>query len=236
MYTVPKFVPKIIEYTPDEVFVHENMDAYLENYHTYATAKGAHLECRDCREKFRTRADANRKPCKTYRSVPDPEYKRKEGEGLWASFCRRSKTVQVVKHTHSLFVVARVTNELGDDLELYVKSPSSAHRRHLRTTEQWLESSISPHNRGLLPHERNDGEYAKKHRHITPHILNRWYRGVNTTNEHRQYAATLVDDNAPKIRGRRGRRGLPTAYDDQYVHIDRSWKNKKVRKQWKSNL
>jgi hypothetical protein len=103
--------------------------------------------------------------------------------------------------------------------------------------ERWARSWCSPVNRGLLWRDRIEHAHMARYKHTPVHLLDGWwYRHPRTQNERRQVAASQVDAFAPSIRGRRNATNLPCAWDDIGAHRARSWKQKKVKKQWMANL
>ena len=56
------------------------------------------------------------------------------------------------------------------------------------------------------------------------------YRALKTTNERRQIAACLDEEDAPRIRPSRNFRNLPNAWDDFMSHNDKSWKTQSKRR------
>jgi len=59
-----------------------------------------------------------------------------------------------------------------------------------------------------------------------------WLRKPKTTQERRMYLAHFGQG---KMRAKRNFSNLPETWDDICRHHDRSWKNKKFRKQWEKN-
>lgn len=62
------------------------------------------------------------------------------------------------------------------------------------------------------------------------------YRQLSTFQERKLYRACQVDDESPRIRGRRSPSNLPDSWDSHYICYQRTWKKKKVCKQWMVNL
>jgi hypothetical protein len=110
--------------------------------------------------------------------------------------------------------------------------------------DDFMMGFASPLHRGLLPRYRNkpgDANVFDTFRHL-PHyrVDSYWLKKPKSTNEKRQYAAATVDnDNASAqvtVRAKRHAHNLPNAWDDYYQTFQRTWKKKKVRKQWQANL
>ena len=101
-----------------------------------------------------------------------------------------------------------------------------------------LLSKQSPLNRGMLPRERPTEHWCRNYPHYPdfPYFTGCIFRHPHSMNEKRQYAASLIDDEAPLVRGKRKPINLADAYWDINRHMDRCWKTKKVRKQWMINI
>lgn len=252
MHNIAPFAPKIIERTTTRTVIYDTLEDYRRNRLTYLTSHNAHVKCVICEKTFRDAKSAGEQPCTTLRQLPDFTFNRHRARdnGTLFGFARwKTKTVIETRHAHALREVAVVTNELGDDIgyhdidkrqrEAYLRGSGRTDFRP--TMEQFLASSwCSPLLRGQLPAERDKAEandWCVRYRHYPRHMLegSSW-RCMRTTQERRMVDACQVDEFSPAIRGKRSKRNLPTQLDDFYPHRDRTWKRRKVKKQWMVNL
>jgi hypothetical protein len=213
---IPPFAPKVVERIFGNTVVHDSLDDYYRDRLTYKTAKSPRAFCHHCEKTYRSLADAKVDACRNWQ-------------------------YGAAQENHTLVLLAQVTNELGDDFCLYVVPERDyAHKRPLTSYERWMGSEISPHNRGLLRLDRTSNRsrcWMEKCKHFPDWLIDtRYYRSPKTLNERRQVDACVVDEHSPAIRGKRTKCNLPTSWDDRLVHFDRSWKQKKVRKQWMGNV
>lgn len=238
MHNVAPFEPKIFEHLPDgRRLVYKDYDDYIENRSTHLTGPKPAYSCAHCGQILDCDFKENHATCATlyYKRLRAPiVIDRIDGE-TDEKFEERQRRVN---QSHSRHVrgrlYAKVTTELGDPVVL--KKPDY---RRLSACERWERGSESPLNRGKLPLERTGNEWMRKFKFIpTERLVGRWfwYRSPRTTNERRQYEASLVDDFAPAIRAKRKAKRIVSAWDDIHNHYDRTWKNKKVKKQWMVNL
>lgn len=237
MIEIPKFVPKIIEEHYDHIVIYDTIEQWVANRQknvTYTYNSDLYVYCTRCASKHH-RIEQFNPHCMTWQSEIDHTVKK--DDPLY--YTRRYKSVyKPHPHGHSLKFNVNVRDELGDPVTIPETDPTWKWR--WRGSFHWWmnESSCSPRNRGLLPvNYEVGGEYYRKYRHYDDHYVHSsWFRNIRTTNERRQYDACMVDEHAPKIRGRRSKSNLPNSWDDLHAHRDRSWKRRKVRKQWMVNL
>jgi hypothetical protein len=234
MYTITPFAPKIVERGPDTVQIFNTFEEYVAGRITWRTAATAYHECQRCHLKFNHAAHANATLCYQYVRVFDTTVKRRPDESRGEFMDRRYRVEKVQAVRHRLTTFAKVTTELGDGLQLDV-NPEHLRRRTLRSTESWMASRISPIYRGMLDVARNT--YLQQYKHYTEQYLLRWnYRHPKTMNERRQAASATVDELAPAVRGRRTHHALPNSWNDRSIWLEKTWKKKKVKKQWMINI
>ena len=70
-----------------------------------------------------------------------------------------------------------------------------------------------------------------------PLIEGEWYwgmfRNIRTTQERRYSCAS---EHKPFVRGKRSIRGLPSAWDDIFIHREKTWKARtRLKRQWQTN-
>jgi hypothetical protein len=213
---IPPFAPKVIERVFGNTVVHNTLDDYYRNRLTYKTAKAPRAFCHHCEKTYHSLVDAKNDVCRSWR-------------------------YSTTQDDHTLALVAQVTNELGDDFGFHVPPERRyVYKRSLMSYDNWMGSSVSPNNRGLLRLERTSNRsrrWVEKCKHFPDWLIDtRYYRSPKTLNERRQVDACKVDEHSPAIRGKRTKCNLPTSWDDRLVHFDRKWKRKKVRKQWMINV
>lgn len=254
MIDIKPFVPKIYLEYPDHIVWYPSVDDYKESFskrsYYYArdrikyTDSDPYYVCAKCELSHIKASNFSPKCYVGHREIDWEATKNARNDNHW-NYYRYKTVIREVPGGHSLVPVVKLRNELGDSVELYPqKSVAEQNRlRDQRNYENWMEGRYSPDNRGILESEQNRIE-AEKHgykwshdyRHaIARRPANSYYRQVRTFNEHKQYAACLVDEHSPAIRGKRKPSTIPCHWDDRYPHYDKSWKNKKVRKQWMIN-
>ncbi|MCF2902048.1 hypothetical protein L1267_16860 [Pseudoalteromonas sp. OFAV1] len=235
MFEVTPFVPKIIEILPNgERNIFDNYESYKLNRTSFFVDKTPKYQCAHCENKFRTLGEAEESSCYVswfyyYRSQFPKRYLSDTDD----DFNARVAKAKAIHSAHSLRIVSKVTDELGDPIDFndYWK-PRSIRTRY----NWWMDGRISPENRGVLEQQRLGNEWMKKFIHTPDHLIYKWYRHPKSTNERRQYDACIVDDSAPRIRAKRGKSKLVTAWDDLSIRHLRSWKQRKVKKQYMVNL
>lgn len=220
MLDVNPFTPQIIERLPEGVVhVYPDVSAYWRERRAQRTGGSPGWRCERCGQYFHHAKAAKRENCTIERRFPrlDPL-----GGWVW------NTTVEAGPHV--LFLVAHVTTEQGDALP----KPSTRHHWHHDAYRYWMESSNSPLNRGLLPALRVGAEWRENYLHFQEHLVRRSYRRPGTQQERRVAAGWAVDDtpDMPAIRAKRHWDNLVSAWDDQWLPSNRSWKKKRVRKQW----
>lgn len=246
MVTIPPFAPRVRECTLSGTRTFASLAQYKQQRTTWRTGPKPGIGCRYCQAVFRTVEAAQETECHAQmRYVPDYTVTRRKSESLAAFLLNRRATrrIEVVYHTPAMLVdVARVETELGDDLALYA-TPERACRTDYRPSEaEWLSSSISPDNRGQLPAARNDVSWTYSRSPYLPayvHTHGYIYRRPARMAERRQLAASAVDERVPVRRAKRADTALGKQvemWDERPVVMQRSWKVKKVRKQWMVNL
>lgn len=241
MYTVPPFVPAIIERLPESTRRHANVEAYYRDSVTAATAPNPGVRCRFCFNSYRS-TDAGLETLCSHRGLYQfTEVKRQEGESL-VDYLRRRWVHKEKTCRHKptdLIPVARVETELGDDLALYAATPRRTTARQVAESKRrwWLASDIAPQCRGQLPLDRPSRHWTVKYRLYPSYMLYKgWvYRRPQSVAERRHLAAATLEAEAPRVRAKRGKNGLVDAWDDKPIPMVRSWKKKKVRKQWMVN-
>lgn len=247
MHIVLPFAPKIVERTPSQVMIHNTVEDYKRDKTTYTTSRTPHFKCSACQQTYRSESAADNEKCLRRVVKTDYSYNRHrhgDKDRWWLPF---SKNIETIDDTqpHSLIEVACVTNELGDDIGFH-GIEAERHRAYMSVNRNYdrrptmasflLNAWCSPEVRGLLPVDRPRNDWLRRYKHYPEFMLHGWgYRKVRTTQEHRMYGACLVDEFSPKIRAKR-HKALVTVYDDIHAHRDRSWKRKKVKKQWMINL
>lgn len=243
MNTILPFVPKIVERTVSQVKIHNTLVDYHRDKLTHLTSKTPHFLCVCCENTYRNKAEAEKEECVRVRTLPDYTYNRHRQKNSfnWNFY---SKTINVldVRQSHVLKDVTRVTNELGDDIGFHGNGGNHRVERKARdyrpTMEYFLLNSwCSPELRGILPKFRPGREWARKHKHYPDFMLDGWgHKKSKVAQERRMYDACLVDEHSPVIRGKRSKRKLEAFRDESYAHRERTWKVKKVKKQWMTNL
>jgi hypothetical protein len=254
MYDVKPFVPKIrVEFT-DRVEIYNSIKDFNNNCeipyrhdnfwwlnnHPSFTDKQPYVKCTNCNIVHNKKSNFSKK-CFQEVKIRCYEKNTYENRPLWTPYSYKTIIVEN-KKGHNLIDVVRLSNELGDLFP--PPEPKKYHyKKRITSYEDWLTSEISPNLRGILPIERervrnkkhgNSWEYKYRHA-IARRPINSYYRQVKTFNEHKQYYASMVDEYAPIVRGKRKPATIPCHWDDRYPHYDKSWKNKKIQKQWMIN-
>lgn len=221
MLDVNPFTPQIVERLPEgAVYLYPDLKTYWRDRRVQNTGGSPGWRCQRCGCYFHSEKAAYRADCTIERRVP-----RLDPSGGWAW------NTMVEAGPHVLFVVAHVTTELGDPLP---KSTGPYCRWVYDAYAYWMESKSSPLNRGLLPALRVGQEWRLNYLHMPEHLVRRSYRRPRTQQERREAAGWAVDDTPemPAIRAKRQWGNLVSAWDDQWLPKNRSWKKKRVRKQW----
>lgn len=236
MHNIAPFVPKIIEHLPDgRRLIYKDYDDYIENRFTVLTNSVPAYSCAYCHEKLDSEFKLNNSVCinRYHHNLKNhPPLDKLDGETSDAFGERTRKDLRSKSHHVKGLPYARVTNELGDAVIIEYCGHLRNHRYN-----NWLEGRNSPLNRGLAEQERLGNEWMKKYRISSSEAAAYgWYRRPKTTNERRQYAASLVDDFSPAIRGKRKVNSIVHSWDEISHHLDRNWKKVKVKKQWMVNL
>lgn len=235
MIDIKPFAPKIIERSINKKTVFNSFSDYLSFREFYVTAETPSVFCIHCRNTFFSIKSAESSTCYKYKSSLDTTVKRGDGESLYDYIKRRYKTVKVVQE-HFFEYAAKVTNELGDDLALYEKgNTKSCSKSSLRSFDSWMNSNSSPDNRGILLLNRESYFYSKRFKHYPLHYTTHYgYRKPKCLGVLKQFAK---DDTENKdMFSRSSKSQIRTAWDDLFAHRERSWKVKKVKKQWMINL
>ena len=250
MYDIKPFVPKIYVEYPNKTVVYDTVKEYRsaqsnKTKNKKYTKGNPYYLCTVCNLAQNNLVDYS-STCMVERRVPDYELRKNTVFPRWSYYPYKTIITENLEG-HNIVPVARLRNELGDPVEAVVlltekqKILNSA----VFNFKQWLKSSNSPDLRGLLPAERNriDAErnpsygWQHKYRHaISNRPTNSYYKRIRTFNERKQYAASTVEEYSPKVRAKRNISSIPNDWDDYYPHYDKSWKNKKIKKQWMLNL
>ena len=226
----------VYEYRANNIMVtYANLTDWLNNREYFAKIDTKpHAFCHRCRANYVAEGDLD---CEVITYLNDFTRKNVYGRG-WGV-----KEVRERHDGHQLGYTIALRNDFGDvldpdwlreQIELHrcrSVSPSCFHASHVR--------KCHPDNRGVLPIHRAMGYYdhIRKYRHSPLHIIDTsWYRSPKTTNEKRQVAMATIDERAPCVRGARNFRGLANAYDDIHAYHERSWKSRKVKKQWMASF
>lgn len=235
MIEVPKFVPKVFLELPKVIYEFESAEEAISYAHENCIQLRSYAgyTCVDCNATHPKMSNFN--PwCSIIRRKLNPNRGCNIDEPLFVQYIETRKF-------HRIKQFGMLRNELGDTVEVRRETQQERiDRYNQRRYEHWINGDNSPERRGLLQIDRDKLDYEQgftwpyKHRHDKRHL--RYYRQLRTTNERRQYDACLVDENSPKIRGRRSKNSLPNSWDDYYRKPKFGWKAKKVRKQWMVNL
>lgn len=236
MHNIAPFVPKIIEHLPDgRRLVYKDYDDYVENRLTVLTNSVPAYRCAYCEEKLDNDFKLNHSVCINryhYHLKNRPPLDRLVGEAD-DEFEERVRKEARSKSNHVKGALyAKVTNELGDTV-----SHEFRYRGGDSLYNNWMEGRNSPLNRGVPERDRLGNEWMKKYRVSTSDAAAYgWCRRPKTTNERRQYAASIVDEFSPAIRAKRKANSIVHSWDEISHHLERSWKKEKVKKQWMVNL
>ncbi len=238
MYEVPVYEPKIIVRTPTQVRIFENLAAYIASpVKRKASASEAYV-CRHCNARFLTLEQAIGSDCKHRLRQRDTPVRQREGESDRMYYFRLRAREFVPHAREDFYEVAKVTTEFGDFLPESAKPRPWGPRGRLTSVAAWMESDCSPYNRGVLPEEREYGfnRWLRKFKHQPGYVRSGYcYRQPKVMAERRSLEALKVEPDAPNVRGKRGASALPGEFDEKYVCLERTWKRKKVRKQWMVN-
>jgi hypothetical protein len=255
MYYVKPFVPKIYVEYPTKTLVFNTIEEYKlvdtsENDFSYYGSKkytegNPYYACTVCNLAQNKIKDYS-PTCMVERKVPDYNNTTSTTAPSWSYYQYKTVIVENTKG-HNIVPIVRLRNELGDPVETSFPLTEKQKTRNLNSYSYnyWIEGNNSPELRGLLPAERNriDAErnpkygWQHKYRHaIANRPTSSYYRRIKTFNERKQCHASQVEEYSPKVRARRNISGMPNDWDDYYPHYEKSWKSKKIKKQWMLNL
>lgn len=215
MKTIPAFVPKIIEAHTDHNKVFDSLESWANQFpiNKIGISTHAHFSCTRCNQKFNIK---------------------KQSTCYYSGWQLYYKALMVYKNKkeHDFKEYVSVRTELGDVLEPE-ELRGLCYKYKNRTYTDYV-SWYDPSNRGKLKEERSDYQWVKKYTNYKSYLS--IYRNVKTTNERRQYDACTVDENSPLIRGKRSKCNIPNSWDDINHSLSKTWKNKKIKKQWMINI
>ncbi len=255
MHIIPPFVPKVFIEYPDKVYYYNSLEEYKKHqpFNAYFfnqrneqyTTGSPYYICRHCNLKHPKVSNFSDK-CFIERYITNYEKAKLLKVSPFNSDMLELKYVEN-KKGHELLPVVRLRNELGDDIALQTTYSKKQKIEDNRQTmyNWWINGSSSPNNRGILQSEldRREAEaeecygWSYRYRHaIARRQRTSGYRRLRSLNEKKQYYASLVDEHSPNIRGKRSPRMLPDSWNDSWSHYDRSWKNKKITRQYMVNV
>jgi Zn-finger nucleic acid-binding protein len=226
MHNIPPFDPAILEFLPDGLVRYENIADYALNATTAISANNPYFYCRHCEGVFFSRDAADAVICKVLR------YR--------YNFALRDIEPHFeVATRHNFITRAAVYTELGDRVtEAEISAQRALHRTpRLSYWARYRSSFNNPDERRLLPLEREQNAYYRPYKHYPSHVLfGGMYRSIKTTQARRHAAGAAADPEVPNFRAKRNATNLPSLWDDKVIHRDKSWKRKKVKKQWMVKL
>lgn len=236
MYNVQPFVPRIKEITLDDVSTYASIEDYFSKRKVRSTGDKPAVKCSRCEKTYYSHKEAKNGDCVRLEYKPNYDNRSKllESKDSFEWYRTLNKAGYVVEPKgHSLYPIAKVVTELGDPVDF------DAIRGSYKYTPWpgFYAKHRDPENRGLLPFEREHNSYLARFKHYPAHVVfSNWHRKPKTLQERKFATDKSVCEFTPKIRGARSASSLPNAWDDKWAHRDRTWKRKKVKKQWMINL
>jgi hypothetical protein len=154
-----------------------------------------------------------------------------------ARIIKRTPNRTITQASQEAEFLSGVTPHTGDQNN---DTAPSTPRSKSNFVEMWATlrwSKCHPEDRGLLMLERDCHQHLARYKLYPKHYLfSNWERHPKTFQERRMAEANNLEELAPHIRGRRKVPSLFKCWDGQHAHRERSWKVKKVKRQWMLSL
>lgn len=136
----------------------------------------------------------------------------------WNPFTQESTVKKVARTLMVMDEHGRIIDPRLFEKEIFEFLEVSSKRRHWgRRASPWETYEFR---RGPVPHISKGGSYN-------------WYRAPKTTQERRM---GCIVEHQPFFRKARNTSNIPDAYDDISRTVTRSWKQKRIKKQWMKNI